>query len=107
MRGHGQVHRYCAHMAALPEMLTPVHAYAAGPVTELCVTDLRFTSIEASGFLYAMSRGLKAEDVAALEERTVGWIAVIIQQGKILAFIQMWEEPLSRLLLWRALPQDT
>jgi LuxR family maltose regulon positive regulatory protein len=45
-------------------------------LTELRVTDLRFTSSEAAEFLnQVMSLNLSAEDIAALENRTEGWIA--------------------------------
>ena len=49
---------------------------ARGQLTELRATDLRFTSSEAAAFLnQAMGLDLSAEDVAALETRTEGWIA--------------------------------
>ncbi|OQY35750.1 MAG: LuxR family transcriptional regulator [Anaerolineaceae bacterium 4572_5.2] len=49
---------------------------ARGQLTELRVTDLRFTFPEAAGFLnQAMGLNLSAEDIAALETRTEGWIA--------------------------------
>jgi LuxR family transcriptional regulator, maltose regulon positive regulatory protein len=45
-------------------------------VTELRAADLRFTSAEAAEFLnQVMGLPLSAEDVAALEARTEGWIA--------------------------------
>jgi LuxR family maltose regulon positive regulatory protein len=45
-------------------------------LTEVRVTDLRFTHSEAAGFLnQVMGLGLSAEDIAALETRTEGWIA--------------------------------
>ena len=45
-------------------------------LTELRVTDLRFTSSEAAEFLNkAMGLNLSAEDITALEARTEGWIA--------------------------------
>jgi LuxR family transcriptional regulator, maltose regulon positive regulatory protein len=45
-------------------------------LTEVRVTDLRFTYSEAAGFLnQVMGLGLSAEDIAALETRTEGWIA--------------------------------
>ena len=48
----------------------------AGQLTELRVTDLRFTPAEAAGFLnQVMGLDLSAEDIAALETRTEGWIA--------------------------------
>src|SRR5947208_10088344 len=49
---------------------------ARDQLTELRVTDLRFTPSEAAGFLnQAMGLNLSAEDIAALETRTEGWIA--------------------------------
>jgi LuxR family maltose regulon positive regulatory protein len=45
-------------------------------MTELRATDLRFTRAEAAAFLsQMMNLDLAAEDVAALEDRTEGWIA--------------------------------
>jgi LuxR family maltose regulon positive regulatory protein len=49
---------------------------ARGQLTELRATDLRFTSSEAAEFLNrVMGLALSAEDIAALEARTEGWIA--------------------------------
>ena len=49
---------------------------AQGQLTELRVSDLRFTSSEAAEFLnQAMGLDLSAADIAALEARTEGWIA--------------------------------
>jgi LuxR family maltose regulon positive regulatory protein len=49
---------------------------ARGQLTELRATDLRFTSSEAVAFLnQVMGLDLSAEDIAALETRTEGWIA--------------------------------
>lgn len=49
---------------------------ARDQLTELRVTDLRFTSSEAAGFLNeVMDLNLVAEDIAALESRAEGWIA--------------------------------
>ena len=49
---------------------------AQGRLTELRVTDLRFTPDEAAAFLnQAMGLHLSASDIAALEARTEGWIA--------------------------------
>ncbi|MGZ9165215.1 MAG: LuxR C-terminal-related transcriptional regulator, partial [Anaerolineales bacterium] len=49
---------------------------ARGQLAELRVTDLRFTGSEAADFLnQVMGLTLSAEDVAALETRTEGWIA--------------------------------
>jgi len=47
-----------------------------GQLTELRATDLRFTPSEAAGFLnQVMALNLSAEEIAALETRTEGWIA--------------------------------
>jgi LuxR family transcriptional regulator, maltose regulon positive regulatory protein len=49
---------------------------ARNQLTEVRAADLRFTPDEASAFLNEVMRlDLSAEDVAALEERTEGWIA--------------------------------
>jgi len=49
---------------------------ARGQLTELRLTDLRFTPPEAADFLnQVMGLNLSAEDIAALETRTEGWIA--------------------------------
>ncbi len=49
---------------------------ARGQLSELRAIDLRFTSSEAGEFLnQAMGLALSAEDIAALESRTEGWIA--------------------------------
>jgi LuxR family transcriptional regulator, maltose regulon positive regulatory protein len=49
---------------------------ARGHLTELRAADLRFTSSEAAEFLnQVMGLGLTADDIAALESRTEGWIA--------------------------------
>jgi LuxR family maltose regulon positive regulatory protein len=49
---------------------------ARGQLTEVRVTDLRFTPAEAAAFLnQVMGLHLSADDVAALETRTEGWIA--------------------------------
>ncbi len=49
---------------------------ARGQLVELRAADLRFTPDEAAAFLNgAMGLGLAADDVAALEARTEGWIA--------------------------------
>jgi LuxR family transcriptional regulator, maltose regulon positive regulatory protein len=49
---------------------------ARGQLTELRAADLRFTPAEAADFLnQAMDLRLSADDVAALEDRTEGWIA--------------------------------
>ena len=67
-----------------------------GQLTELRVKELRFTSSEAAGFLnQAMDLDLSAEEIAALETRTEGWIAglqmaALSMQGRddTAAFIQ-------------------
>ncbi|MBA3473304.1 MAG: hypothetical protein H0T57_08795 [Rubrobacter sp.] len=47
-----------------------------GQLSELRAADLRFTPSEAAGFLnQVMGLNLSAEDIAALETRTEGWIA--------------------------------
>jgi len=49
---------------------------ARGQLTELRAADLRFTPAEAAEFLnQMMGLNLPAEDIAALETRTEGWIA--------------------------------
>src|SRR2546421_8965240 len=49
---------------------------ARGHLTELRATDLRFTPSEAAAFLtQVMGLNLSAQDIAALETRTEGWIA--------------------------------
>ena len=49
---------------------------ARGHLTEVRATDLRFTHSEAAAFLnQVMGLKLSAEDIAALERRTEGWIA--------------------------------
>jgi LuxR family maltose regulon positive regulatory protein len=49
---------------------------ARGQLTELRAADLRFTPSEAAEFLKGvMGLNLSAEDIAALETRTEGWIA--------------------------------
>ncbi len=62
-------------------------------LSELRVTDLRFTTAEAAEFLdQVMDLNLSVEDIAALEDRTEGWIA-----GLQLAAISMqgYEETAS------------
>ncbi|WP_111720718.1 LuxR C-terminal-related transcriptional regulator [Homoserinimonas sp. OAct 916] len=49
---------------------------ARGEITELRAADLRFTPDEASAFLtQTMGLALSSADVAALEDRTEGWVA--------------------------------
>jgi LuxR family maltose regulon positive regulatory protein len=55
---------------------------ARGDLIEIRAVDLRFTPNEAGAFLNGvMTLGLTAEDVAVLEGRTEGWIAVIQLAG--------------------------
>jgi ATP/maltotriose-dependent transcriptional regulator MalT len=69
---------------------------ARSQLTELRATDLRFTPSEAAEFLnQVMGLTLSAEDIAALETRTEGWIAglqlaALSMQGRedITSFIQ-------------------
>jgi LuxR family maltose regulon positive regulatory protein len=48
---------------------------ARAQLVEVRAADLRFTPAEAAEFLGAMNLSLSPDDVAALEERTEGWIA--------------------------------
>ena len=49
---------------------------AGGQLTELRASELRFTALEAAEFLNgAMNLSLSIADIAALEDRTEGWIA--------------------------------
>ncbi len=49
---------------------------AGGHLSEVRAAELRFTPVEAAAFLtQAMGLSLPAEDIAALERRTEGWIA--------------------------------
>jgi LuxR family maltose regulon positive regulatory protein len=58
-------------------------------LTELRAADLRFTPSEAAEFLnQVMGLGLTAEDIAALEDRTEGWIA-----GLQLAAVSLQGQP--------------
>ncbi len=61
---------------------------ARDQLTDLRARDLRFTASEAAGFLRAMGLDLSADDVAALEIRTEGWIA-----GLQLAALSMQGHP--------------
>jgi len=62
---------------------------ARGQMVEVRLDDLRFTPAEASEFLSGvMGVSLSAEDVAALEEKTEGWIA-----GLQLAALSMQGRP--------------
>jgi LuxR family maltose regulon positive regulatory protein len=75
----------------------PLPRYRArGQLTELRAADLRFTPAEAADFLNrVMALTLSAEDIAALETRTEGWIAglqlaALSMQGRedVAGFIQ-------------------
>jgi LuxR family maltose regulon positive regulatory protein len=60
-----------------------------GQLTELRLTDLRFTLAEATDFLtHAMNLNLTTADIAALENRTEGWIA-----GLQLAALSIQKQP--------------
>jgi LuxR family maltose regulon positive regulatory protein len=62
---------------------------ARGHLTEVRAVDLRFTPSEAAAFLtQVMGLGLSAQDIAALERRTEGWIA-----GLHLAALSMQGRP--------------
>jgi LuxR family transcriptional regulator, maltose regulon positive regulatory protein len=62
---------------------------ARSHLTELRAADLRFTASEASAFLsQVMGLSLSTEDIAALEDRTEGWIA-----GLQLAALSMQGHP--------------
>lgn len=62
---------------------------ARGLLTELRATDLRFTPDEAATFLnQVVGLGLSADEIAALESRTEGWIA-----GLQLASLSMQGRP--------------
>jgi LuxR family maltose regulon positive regulatory protein len=69
-------------------LLPLVRLRARGQLTELRANDLRFTSDEAATFLNeTMGLGLTRENVAALEDRTEGWIvglqlAALSMQGR-------------------------
>ena len=52
------------------------HIRGRGQLSELRADDLRFTIAESAAFLNeAMASGLHADDVAALQARTEGWVA--------------------------------
>ncbi|HEY74195.1 MAG TPA: helix-turn-helix transcriptional regulator, partial [Thermoflexia bacterium] len=69
-----QIHLVLSSRADPPWPLARLRARRE--MTELRTSDLRFTSQEAAAFLNeAMRLDLSPEDVAALEDRTEGWIA--------------------------------
>ena len=90
----GNMHLVIATRADPP--LPVARLRGRGQLTELRLTDLRFTPDEAATFLnQVMGLGLSAEDVAALEARTEGWIAglqmaavSIQEQEDVASFIQ-------------------
>jgi LuxR family maltose regulon positive regulatory protein len=69
--------RICLVLATRADPPLPLSRLRSrGAVTELRQADLRFTPQEAAAFLnQTMGLGLRAEEVAALETRTEGWIA--------------------------------
>jgi LuxR family maltose regulon positive regulatory protein len=69
-----QMHLILASRADPPLSLARLRSH--GDLTELRVSDLRFTPDEAAAFLnQVMGLAIAAADVAALEQRTEGWIA--------------------------------
>jgi LuxR family maltose regulon positive regulatory protein len=69
-----QMHLILASRADPPLSLARLRSH--GDLTELRVSDLRFTPDEAAAFLnQVMELEISAADVAALEQRTEGWIA--------------------------------
>ncbi|MEO1387194.1 MAG: LuxR C-terminal-related transcriptional regulator [Cyanobacteria bacterium J06634_6] len=69
-----QVHLIIASRADPPLALARLRSHAE--LTELRVSDLRFTPDEAAAFLNrVMGLEISAADVSALEQRTEGWIA--------------------------------
>lgn len=69
-----QMHLNIASRADPPLSLARLRSH--GALTELRVSDLRFTPEEAAAFLNrVMGLEVSAADVAALEKRTEGWIA--------------------------------
>jgi LuxR family transcriptional regulator, maltose regulon positive regulatory protein len=71
-----QVHLVIAGRADPPFPLARMRA--RGELVEIRATDLRFTPDEAAAYLNeGAGLGLGARDIAALEERTEGWIAAL------------------------------
>ena len=71
-----QVHLVIASRADPPLPLARLRA--RGELVEVRAADLRFTPDEAAAYLTeVMGLPLTAQDVAALEERTEGWIAAL------------------------------
>ncbi len=73
---HMPVNMYLVIASRADPPLPLARLRARGQLTELLAPDLRFTLEQASSFLnQVMELALSAEDVAALEMRTEGWIA--------------------------------
>jgi ATP/maltotriose-dependent transcriptional regulator MalT len=70
-------HRRCTWSPSRADPPLPiVRLRGRGQLTELRLTDLRFTHDEAAAFLnQVMGLDLPTDDVAALASRTEGWIA--------------------------------
>jgi LuxR family maltose regulon positive regulatory protein len=91
-----QLHLALASRADPPLPLPRLRA--RGALTELRAADLRFTPDEAASFLnQVMGLGLAADDIAALEIRTEGWIAglqmaALSMQGRedVAGFVQVF-----------------
>jgi LuxR family maltose regulon positive regulatory protein len=68
---------FCLVIAGRADPPLPLaHLRSRGLLAELRASDLRFTATEAAAFLnQSMELRLTAEDIAALESRTEGWIA--------------------------------
>ena len=79
---------------------------ARGQLTELRAADLRFTPAEAAEFLnQVMGLNLAAEDIAALETRTEGWIAglqlaALSMQGHQTPPVSSRPSPAATVLCW-------
>ena len=70
-----RVHVVIGTRADPPILLSRLRAQ--GGLVEIRAADLRFSADEAADYLNAMGLSLNAEDVAALESRTEGWIAAL------------------------------
>ena len=70
-----QVHLVIASRADPPLPLARLRA--RGELVEVRAADLRFTAGEAAAYFDGMGLRLEADDVAALEGRTEGWIAAL------------------------------
>jgi LuxR family maltose regulon positive regulatory protein len=70
------VHMHLVIATRVDPQLPLARLRARGQLTELRAADLRFTASEVAEFLrQVMGLDLAAEDIAALENRTEGWIA--------------------------------